>query len=224
MAVRIFGRQEEIQLSDNFNTREFKCKGKTCGCTTMKVSTLLVRKLQVLRNKTGRIRINSGYRCPIHNKEVGGEKNSYHMQGTEADIVVSGYTPKQIAKMAQEIGFTGIGMYDGPSGHFVHVGVRARTNYWVNTNGHNVSVLTHGGIKIKVPYALSDSTLHPGARGDSVRAVQFIVNWCGYPCKVDGSFGSKTETAVKNFQHVMLLKSDGIVGPKTIEALRDVVR
>jgi uncharacterized protein YcbK (DUF882 family) len=32
--------------------------------------------------------INSGYRCPNHNAEVGGEENSLHMKGVATDIML----------------------------------------------------------------------------------------------------------------------------------------
>ena len=48
---------------------------------------LLVEKiLDPLREKVGSIRINSGYRTPEHNKEVGGSPTSQHCKGEAADI------------------------------------------------------------------------------------------------------------------------------------------
>ena len=43
--------------------------------------------LQPIRDKFGTIAINSGYRCPEVNAEVGGSRNSQHMRGEAADIV-----------------------------------------------------------------------------------------------------------------------------------------
>lgn len=37
--------------------------------------------------------INSGNRCPTHNKNVGGAANSYHVRGRAADIVIKGVSP-----------------------------------------------------------------------------------------------------------------------------------
>ena len=51
-------------------------------------------------------------------------------------------------------------------------------------------------------------------KGDAVEVVQSVVN-----CDVDGSFGPKTQTAVKNFQKKNGLNVDGLVGAQTWEAI-----
>lgn len=110
-----------FQLSENFNLREFQCK---CGCETVKVSSELVAKLQQLRDTVGKpLVITSGYRCPEHNKKVGGVSDSYHTKGMAADVACpTGYTVEEFAKLCQDIGFTGVGAY--PDKFFVHVDVR----------------------------------------------------------------------------------------------------
>ena len=40
--------------------------------------------------------VNCAYRCPKHNKEVGGVDHSYHTQGKAMDIRVSGMTPANL--------------------------------------------------------------------------------------------------------------------------------
>lgn len=42
--------------------------------------------LDPLREKVGRIQINSGYRTPAYNKQIGGATNSQHCRGEAADI------------------------------------------------------------------------------------------------------------------------------------------
>jgi len=111
------------QLSKNFNEIEFACK---C-CGQVIISNELVIKLQKLRDLIGKpIHINSGYRCPKNNKEVGGVTNSQHVLGTATDITISGLTSKQIAKYAEQIGFGGIGIYQD----FIHVDVRSNKARW----------------------------------------------------------------------------------------------
>ena len=69
------------------------------------------------------------------------------------------------------------------------------------------------------PNYTKHKTLRKGAKGDDVRTLQSALNFFGYRLTVDGSFGSKTEAAVKKFQTANSLKIDGIVGPKTWEMI-----
>lgn len=60
------------------------------------------------------------------------------------------------------------------------------------------------------------SILKNGSKSNEVKAVQILLNGFGFDCgKVDGSFGVKTETAVKAFQSKAKLTVDGIVGQQT---------
>lgn len=117
----------EINISKNFKLREFACKG---GSQEVKVHAELVAKLQLLRDRVGKaIVINSGYRTPEHNKRVGGVVDSYHVKGMAVDISIpSGWTVDRIAKLAKDIGFTGIGKYRT----FVHLDVRPKLTEWDN--------------------------------------------------------------------------------------------
>jgi zinc D-Ala-D-Ala carboxypeptidase len=49
------------------------------------------------------LRINSGFRSPEVNKEIGGAKNSQHMRGYAADIEVDGFDNKQLAALVLEL-------------------------------------------------------------------------------------------------------------------------
>lgn len=73
------------------------------------------------------------------------------------------------------------------------------------------------------PYALTASLLKTGSRGDSVKWVQFELNRCGYNLAVDGIFGVKTTTAVKDYQKKNGLLVDGIVGKNTLKKLKSVL-
>jgi len=113
----------KFQLTKHFNLREFQCR---C-CGQVKVDSRLVDKLQMFRYVIGRpIIITSGYRCPEHNRAVGGAPKSKHMEGIAADIRVEGMTPKQVAELADKAGFTGIGIYD----NFVHLDIRKDPARW----------------------------------------------------------------------------------------------
>lgn len=59
-----------------------------------------------------------------------------------------------------------------------------------------------------------------GSRGNEVKQIQEkLKRWGYYNGSVDGVYGSKTLTAVKNFQQKNGLKADGIAGEKTLSAM-----
>jgi hypothetical protein len=65
-------------------------------------------------------------------------------------------------------------------------------------------------------------TLRKGDEGWYVKLAQTELIQKGYDCGkwgADGDFGSATEDAVKRFQRDSGLTSDGVIGPKTWEAL-----
>jgi peptidoglycan hydrolase-like protein with peptidoglycan-binding domain len=65
-------------------------------------------------------------------------------------------------------------------------------------------------------------TIAPGATGDAVRRLQRALRRTpNLGLAVDGVFGPKTETAVKDFQQGAGLVVDGIVGPLSWAALPD---
>jgi len=59
-------------------------------------------------------------------------------------------------------------------------------------------------------------TVKAGAHGEAVRALQTLLPG---DLAVDGVFGPQTDAAVRDFQQVFLPPDDGIVGPKTWQAL-----
>ncbi|MCL2777813.1 MAG: DUF882 domain-containing protein [Polyangiaceae bacterium] len=81
------------------------------------------------------IRIISGYRTP-HGSHV-----SNHNLGRAVDFVVPGTTDEQVAKYAREQGFVGVGVY--PTSGFVHLDVRVRSFFWVDSSGPGKRNRTH---------------------------------------------------------------------------------
>ena len=63
------------------------------------------------------------------------------------------------------------------------------------------------------------SYLSKGSKGEEVKKLQSALNRAGANLTVDGSYGTKTEQAVRNFQEDHGLKVDGLAGPQTMEAL-----
>lgn len=65
------------------------------------------------------------------------------------------------------------------------------------------------------------TVLQYGARGDSVKVLQQKLNVFKYNLTPDGVFGYGTLFAVKDFQSVVGLSADGVVGPSTWRALKN---
>lgn len=84
-----------------------------------------------------------------------------------------------------------------------------------------ISVLFVGWFCINAGNVLATpANLTLGSRGDEVVQLQQGLNDKGYYCgEADGIFGSKTLSAVKQFQNNRGLTADGIVGPQTRNAL-----
>lgn len=108
-------------MSKHFKKQEFACHCCGFGDATPE----LYEALEALRFYTGRpVMVLSGYRCFAQNKRVKGAKNSQHMWGTAADVVVDGWSPDEIAALAAErvpaFRNGGIGRYP----RFTHLDVR----------------------------------------------------------------------------------------------------
>lgn len=72
----------------------------------------LITLLQQVRDGFGfPMKVTSGYRCPKHNKAVGGSDNSDHMQGKAVDILcVEGGRRREIVYLALTVGIRSIGV------------------------------------------------------------------------------------------------------------------
>ena len=74
--------------------------------------------------------LNSGYRSPSYNADVGGAKSSQHMLGFAADLTWDGFRGYSVevnrfVSEAKKIGFRGIGYYNS----FIHVDI-GRERFW----------------------------------------------------------------------------------------------
>ena len=114
------------KLSAHFHASEFVCP---C-CGTGHVKPKLIELLEELRTTLGDnpIHINSAYRCPKHNEEVGGVANSQHVFGNAADITIPLVGFNRAKKAVESLDFDGVGLYP-PIGKdpawFIHVDIRS---------------------------------------------------------------------------------------------------
>ena len=110
MAVKSYNSGDNTQLSPHFNVQEFKCK---CGKEhEILIADELIEKLEKLYDalNCSKIIVTSGYRCPVHDKAVGGTSSGQHTKGNAADIVCYGQdgqpvSSKLVCCKAQDIGF-----------------------------------------------------------------------------------------------------------------------
>lgn len=124
--IKEYAKGSKVKITDNFSSYEFDCKCKRSTCKRTLIDVDHVKALQELRDfLKASISISSGYRCPEHNKEEGGEDQSRHMVSDATDINVAGFTPDQVAD-ACESRFNGLGRYNT----FTHVDSRSWKARW----------------------------------------------------------------------------------------------
>ena len=115
-----------------FREAEFACKCWRCAGrvnTGGGMDWRLIRVLSRIRRRVDKpVVVLSGYRCPAHNAEVGGQPQSLHMASCAADITFDGIDVAALAKMAEECGADGIGTYRSQG--FVHVDTRGSMARW----------------------------------------------------------------------------------------------
>lgn len=197
--------EKSCQITVNFKSSEFRCK---CGCGKIMIAEELVQKLQQLRDRVGKaVNVNSGYRCKIQNKKVGSTDSSPHLMGVAADIKISGMTSKELAIIAEQIGFDGIALINDQS---LHLDLKGRK--WYADERTNQTFDT---------FQPKSTTLKLGSTGDDVRCLQQALADKGYyfADHIDGTFGKETFGAVLAFQLDSGLDVDGICGPMTRKAL-----
>ena len=114
-------------LSKNFSKLEIMCP---CSRGANKISSVLIEKLQKVRNIIGRpIVITSGVRCEFYNASLkGASMNSSHIPdehgiGNAVDIACTNSTDRyELVEVAQKF-FKRIGISGGSYGGFIHLDV-----------------------------------------------------------------------------------------------------
>ena len=114
-----------MKISEHFSRSEFGCP--CCDFDT--VDTMLIWVLEDVRDHFGeKVTISSGARCCRHNAIVGGGKDSQHLLGKAADIVVEDVRPERVADYLEHAypARYGVGRYES----WVHVDVRESLARW----------------------------------------------------------------------------------------------
>lgn len=115
-----------MKLTENFDENEFACP--CCGKNN--ISLNIVHRLQVIRDIIKiPIAINSACRCQEHNKEVGGEPNSYHLKGWAVDWTIP-ESPEMLARVCTTIiqEWSG-GFHYYPNQNFCHTDIGPRRRW-----------------------------------------------------------------------------------------------
>ena len=141
--MAVYKSGDTTQLSEHFKASEFRCK---CGkAHDFSVNEELIQKLEQLRAalECSSITVSSGFRCPAHDKAVGGKGNGQHTLGRAADICCRDANgeiidTKKVCCAAQEIGFNGIARINERN---THVDVRTgKTWYGDETKGNSYCI------------------------------------------------------------------------------------
>lgn len=230
------------QLSEHFSVKEFRCK---CGKThPTKISTKLIGKLEQLYTILGATKaiITSGYRCPTHDKNVGGSGNGQHTTGNACDIIFydrkgQPISSKVVSCKAQDLGFGGIANITSEY-IYTHLDVRT-TNFYRGDETKGYKSVTTDFYRY---YGINKSMLEWSGKPDKkIVELQEILNRKGANLAVDGIAGDKTYNAVKAYtiekgdsgeltkwtqQRLTALRyyvgeADGIAGDKTMKGIAE---
>lgn len=120
-------------MAKYFSKTEFCCKH--CGQLPENgIDERLLAVLDDVREKVGSpIFVSSGYRCLVHNKNIGGASQSYHVKGMAADVYSNDLDVHCLKKVIKEVmvskGLEG-GLQEYTDQEFVHVDVRGYWSSW----------------------------------------------------------------------------------------------
>jgi uncharacterized protein YcbK (DUF882 family) len=121
-------------MTKNFSKEEFDCNdGSEMPINVYHNMVKVANQLQTLRDYIGKpIQVNSAWRSEEYNASIGGVKNSQHIMGRAADIVIKGMTPIEVSKIIEELIGKGdmlqggLGIYSS----FVHYDIRGTKARW----------------------------------------------------------------------------------------------
>ena len=96
----------------NQRTRSFSHRELACPCChRCEMDPEFLIRLQVYRDLLGvPLVLASAYRCPAHNRKVGGKSGSMHLQGKAADPRIIPAMRFRMIELAHKLEFSGIGL------------------------------------------------------------------------------------------------------------------
>lgn len=170
---------DSTQLSPHFNAREFRCN---CGKVhETLIASELVDKLESLYTalNCSKIIVTSGYRCPEHDKAVGGTSSGQHTKGTAADVCCYGQdgqpiSSKMVCCKAQDLDFTGIANITS-NYQYTHLDVRTSAK-WYGDEIHGNGTVTDDFYKY-FGIAKTQQTSGSLAKGIDVSYAQGVIDW-----------------------------------------------
>lgn len=216
----------------NFKKAEFKCPCGKCNGYGNGIATTLVETLQELRNKYGKLQITSGYRCPAHNKAVGGSTNSKHTKGQAADFYLDGFNNQSNrVNMVNELkktkyynySYTNVNGNHPNMGNVVHLDTKLEdtddayktfVRDLQSAIGANIDGIAGSETLSKTPTISTNI----GWNHKAVKPLQAYLKSLGYDlgkCGVDGKFGKDMKACIKKYQKDQGLSIvDGVVTAK----------
>lgn len=204
MAIYTLPYNSTKQLTKHINAQELKCKGTELHNIT--VNEELLNKVEKLMTilKAEHIYISSANRCKPHDVRVGGSGWGMHTIGKALDFKLNkggkAIDTRAIAAVAQELGFTGIGRIKSVNNEYIHCDVG--------------TIAEHGGKKW-----LGDETVPGGTSGSII--TEPYTYWQYYRLNRSDYVDTPAETVEKQLQHILGVTVDGIIGPKTIQAIKN---
>ena len=179
MAILTYKFDDQTQLSPHFNAREFRCQ---CGKThEILIASKLVDKLEALYTalNCSKIIVTSGYRCPEHDKAVGGTSSGQHTKGTAADVCCyrqdgQPISSKTVCCKAQDLGFTGIANITS-SYQYTHLDVRT-SGKWYGDEVYGNGTVTDDFYKY-FGMEKSESETKNLLKGIDVSYAQGVIDW-----------------------------------------------
>ena len=107
LQIAIIPKTMNMSLAEGLEHHEFKCKCARKACHYTLVAESLRTTFDTLRKRVGfKLTINSGFRCQMHNAEVGGIPESSHSTGHAIDIATHDLSLDQLETLietAQEL-------------------------------------------------------------------------------------------------------------------------